>query len=446
MIKVITYGTFDLLHYGHINLLKAAKALGDYLIVGVTSENFDRARGKLLVSQSLAERMEAVKATGLVDEVIVEEYEGQKIDDIKRYGVDIFTVGSDWRGKFDYLSSFCRVVYLSRTEGVSSTDLRSKGHTLSIGVVGVSPSLRKFIEESRYTSGIEVTDLLPLTDGYELDGIDPSSIRIAEDYDALLSRVNAVYVNASPSERFFYSEKALKKGIHVLSEPPVALTARDAEALYSLADEKGVIFCEGLKTAYSLAFQRMVLLLRGGVIGKIKSVEATCTSLAKARSPWLYDKEKGGGALVEWGAYPLYAAFQILGREFCDCRFVSTKNEEGVDLYTKLWMLYPDAEATLKTGIGVKSEGSLVISGTKGYIYVPAPWWKTDYFEVRKEDIRDNRKHFYQFEGEGIRYELAEFVKSIRQNTRTALLSREDSIAIAACVERFLKDGSTYLI
>ena len=87
-----------------------------------------------------------------------------------------------------------------------------------------------------------------------------------------------------------------------------------------------------------------------------------------------------------------------------------------------------------------------MISGTKGYIYVPAPWWKTDYFEVRKEDIRDNRKHFYQFEGEGIRYELAEFVKSIRQNTRTALLSREDSIAIAACVERFLKDGSTYLI
>ena len=444
MIKVITYGTFDLLHFGHVNLLKAAKALGDYLIVGVTSENFDRARGKLLVSQSLAERMAAVKATGLVDEVIVEEYEGQKIDDIKRYGVDIFTVGSDWKGKFDYLSPYCRVVYLSRTEGVSSTDLRSKGQTLSIGVVGASPSLRKFMEESRYTSGIEITDVMPLTGS--LEGIDTANVRITDDFDTLLSRVDAIYVNAPPRDRFGYSQKALSQGIHVLSEPPVALTKDEAEALYTLAKDKDVIFCEGLKTAYSLAFQRMVLLLRGGVIGQVKSVEATCTSLAKAQSPWLYDKEAGGGALAEWGAYTLYAAFRVLGREFSDCRFITMKHDDGLDLYTKTALLYPDAEATLKTGIGVKSEGELVISGTKGYIYVPAPWWKTDYFEVRKEDIRDNRKHFYQFEGEGIRYELAEFVKSIRTGSRAALVSPEDSIAIAAVVERFFGNESIFTI
>ena len=90
MKKVITYGTYDLLHYGHIRLLERAKALGDYLIVGVTADGFDMARGKINVQQSLMERMEAVKATGIADEVIVEEYEGQKIDDILRYGVDIF--------------------------------------------------------------------------------------------------------------------------------------------------------------------------------------------------------------------------------------------------------------------------------------------------------------------------------------------------------------------
>lgn len=83
MTKVITYGTYNLLHYGHIKLLERAKALGDYLIVGVTSENYDRSRGKLLVQQSLTERIEAVKATGLADEIIIEEYDGQKIDDIK---------------------------------------------------------------------------------------------------------------------------------------------------------------------------------------------------------------------------------------------------------------------------------------------------------------------------------------------------------------------------
>lgn len=83
MTKVITYGTYNLLHYGRIKLLERAKALGDYLIVGVTSENYDRSRGKLLVQQSLTERIEAVKATGLADEIIIEEYDGQKIDDIK---------------------------------------------------------------------------------------------------------------------------------------------------------------------------------------------------------------------------------------------------------------------------------------------------------------------------------------------------------------------------
>ena len=104
MTKVITYGTYDLLHYGHIRLLARAKALGDYLIVGVTSDSFDLTRGKINAQQSLMERIEAVRATGLADEIIVEEYEGQKIDDIKRLGVDIFTVGSDWKGHFDYLN------------------------------------------------------------------------------------------------------------------------------------------------------------------------------------------------------------------------------------------------------------------------------------------------------------------------------------------------------
>lgn len=124
MVKVITYGTYDLLHYGHINLLKKAKALGDYLIVGVTADDFDKTRGKINVQQSLMERIEAVEALGIADQILVEEYEGQKIDDIKKFDVDIFTVGSDWVGKFDYLEEYCKVVYLPRTEGVSSSDLR----------------------------------------------------------------------------------------------------------------------------------------------------------------------------------------------------------------------------------------------------------------------------------------------------------------------------------
>lgn len=90
MVKVITYGAFDLLHHGHIRLLERAKSLGNYLIVGVTTDDFDKSRGKINVQQSLMERIEALRATGLADKIIVEEYEGQKIDDIRRYGAGIF--------------------------------------------------------------------------------------------------------------------------------------------------------------------------------------------------------------------------------------------------------------------------------------------------------------------------------------------------------------------
>ena len=157
MKKVITYGTYDLLHRGHIRLLERAKALGDYLIVGVTADGFDRARGKINVQQSLMERIEAVKATGIADEIIVEEYEGQKIDDIQRYGVDIFTVGSDWKGHFDYLKDYCDVVYLERTQGISSSDLRSEEKKIRLGLVGESNIVNKFEQESHYVNGLTIS-------------------------------------------------------------------------------------------------------------------------------------------------------------------------------------------------------------------------------------------------------------------------------------------------
>ena len=157
MKKVITYGTYDLLHYGHIRLLERAKALGDYLIVGVTADNFDLARGKINVQQSVMERIDAVRATGLADEIIVEEYEGQKIDDIRRKGVDVFAIGSDWQGKFDYLKEFCEVVYLERTKGVSSSELRAEKREVKIGLVGESTILNKFERESHFVNGVKIS-------------------------------------------------------------------------------------------------------------------------------------------------------------------------------------------------------------------------------------------------------------------------------------------------
>ena len=125
MRKVITYGTFDLFHRGHYNILKRAKEEGDYLVVGVTGESYDAERGKLSVQDSLATRIENVRKTGFVDQIFVEEYLGQKILDIIKYDIDVLVIGSDWKGKFDFLKEEgADVIYLPRTPQVSTTQIK----------------------------------------------------------------------------------------------------------------------------------------------------------------------------------------------------------------------------------------------------------------------------------------------------------------------------------
>ena len=161
MRKVITYGTYDLLHQGHINLLRRAKALGDYLIVGVTSDSFDRNRGKLNVRNNVLERVDAVRQTGLADQIIIEDYVGQKIDDIQHYDVDVFAIGSDWEGKFDYLREFCEVVYLPRTQGISSTALRNQTQQIvRLGIVGAGRIASRFVPEASFVSGVYLLSLI----------------------------------------------------------------------------------------------------------------------------------------------------------------------------------------------------------------------------------------------------------------------------------------------
>ena len=125
MKRVLTYGTFDLLHYGHINLLKRAKALGDYLICAVSTDDFNELKGKKAYHNYETRKM-MLEAVRYVDLVIPEEKWEQKIDDVKKYEVDIVVMGSDWAGsdRFDYLKDYCEVVYLPRTEGISTTKIK----------------------------------------------------------------------------------------------------------------------------------------------------------------------------------------------------------------------------------------------------------------------------------------------------------------------------------
>ena len=123
MRKVITYGTFDLFHVGHLNILKRAKAQGDYLVVAVSSDAFNAGKGKKAY-YSQEDRMEILKAIKYVDEVILEESWDQKIRDVKEHDIDVFVMGDDWKGKFDFLKDYCEVVYLPRTEGISSNKIK----------------------------------------------------------------------------------------------------------------------------------------------------------------------------------------------------------------------------------------------------------------------------------------------------------------------------------
>ena len=442
MVKVITYGTYDLFHYGHQRLLERAKALGDYLIVGVTSDSFDLTRGKINAQQSLMERIESVRATGLADEIIVEEYEGQKIDDIKRYGVDIFTVGSDWKGKFDYLNEYCKVVYLDRTEGVSSSEIRAEKRELKIGLVGNSALLNKFEKESHYVNGISISGVFTTDDTDLLDEI-KGNYFVTDNLNELLKVSDAVYIVSHPTKHYEQVKYALEAGKHVLCESPIAIKTAEFEELRKLADERSLVLMDSIKTAYSTAYNRMLVLAKGGKIGDIVSVDSICTSLSD-----LEKKTKRGASLDEvwnsicaWGPTAMLPIFQLLGTDYVSKQITSHLIADKFDTFTKIAFVYPHAVASLKVGKGVKSEGELIISGTKGYIYVPAPWWKTDYFEIRYENPSENKRYFYQLDGEGIRYEIVSFLKCIQTGVNYGYIEKEISRNISFVIEEFYKLG-----
>lgn len=439
MKKVITYGTYDLLHQGHINLLRRAKELGDYLIVGVTNDNFDRERGKLNVCNNVLERVEAVKATGLADKIIIEDYFGQKIDDIQKYNVDIFAIGSDWEGKFDYLGEYCKVVYLPRTEGISSTMLREeKQAAIKVGIAGCGNIAKRFVPEANYVNGVEIIGAFDCDMTMADDFVKSNSLRkMFNSFEEMLTEVDAVYIATPHLSHYAYCKQALLAKKHVLCEIPLVLEEEQARELYTIAEQQGVILMEANKTAHCPAFNHLMVMIKSGAIGEVVDIEASLSRLLPDKTRREFDPAQAGGSMYESGVYPLLPIFRLLGTEYKNLNIYS-RMENGVDIYTKGVLRYPTAVCSFKLGLGVKTEGNLVISGTKGYAYVPAPWWKTDYFELRYEDQNQNKKYFYKWDGEGLRYEIQEWMSCIvNRRFSSARLRRRESISMAGVMQQF---------
>lgn len=234
------------------------------------------------------------------------------------------------------------------------------------------------------------------------------------DIDEFLKSVDAVYIASPHGTHYEYAKTALTKKKHVLCEKPMVLRGSEAKKLYEIAEGNNIILMEAIKTAYCPGFKKLEEIVESGIIGEVADVEAAFTRLTDGKVREMTDLINGG-SFTEFGSYTMLPVFRFLGTDYREVSLSSipAKECEVLDGYTKAFFSYPKGFATAKTGLTVKSEGQLLISGTKGYILVPSPWWLTRYFEVRHEDPKQIEKYECEFEGDGLRYEFKEFYKRI---------------------------------
>jgi len=419
-------------HQGHHRLLKRAKALGDYLIVGVTDENYDRSRGKLNVIENTEQRVQSIKALDFVDKVIIEKHKKQKAEDMVKYNVDIFAIGDDWEGTFDYLNEYTHVEYLPRTKGISSTELRRDNFDIiKLGMVGLGRETKAFIKEAAHVPNLKVNRIyssdLPALKEFTKKS---ESIRYGHDnYDEFLdTSIVAVYIDTKLKEHYTLIKKAILAKKHVLCENPLALYKSELKELLTLAKKEKVLLLSAVRTAFLPAFDQLLTELDKGIIGDIKEVRATRTTLYKEKD--YPDTFMAQGATNILASYPSLLVNKVLG-ESQDITFFD-QGTEGYDVSNLIISKHKGGAIGISNvATGIKAEGDAEISGTKGYVYIPEPWWLTKKFDVRFEDENKSLTYKYEFEGDGLRYMIAEFCSLIQRGERKSeKLTPKDMIRI----------------
>lgn len=414
MRKVLTYGTFDLFHKGHYNILKRAKEQGDYLIVGVTGESYDAERGKLSVQDSLATRIENVRKTGFADEIFVEEYLGQKIHDIIKYDIDVLVVGSDWKGKFDHLNKYCEVKYLERTKNISSTQIRQENMlNYKFGIVTDDLYDADCVTEPKHVSGIHLESVYAedeslakaFCDKYELDAG-------YSDYRKFLDSVDIVYIKSSRENRYKYVKEALLNKKHVVCDAPETLDPEKETELTELAREQQVIFYHNITMMYLQAFEQLLWNAKGNLIGDLISVKC---SISKE----IYDPQKKMD-FVDLAIHPICAVIKLLGVNYDSFFHKLVRDENKKIIFGMLHFVYDQAMASIEIGCDdlLELDGSMKIIGTKGTIIVPSEWWKIGYFKVKNNKDKHFKRYSFNLEGNGFRYLVQDMLFLIR-NGRT---------------------------
>ena len=406
MKKVITYGTFDMFHNGHLNILKRARAYGDYLIVGVTGENYDLGRGKLSVHETLAERIRSVEETGLADKIIVEEYLGQKIADIRRYGVDVFVIGDDWKGKFDHLNAYCQVVYLPRTQGVSSAQIRHDTFgQYRIGVITDSSDTSEIGAECAEAACYSISGVYSENAAVAARFSRENRVPAEPTLEGLLGGSDVLFVRTAPEKRAAYIREALLQSIHVIAGAPFAVSLSEQKELLRLAEENGVLLAEDLAMPHIYIFNQLLWIARGGLIGPVRTVRAGIRDLGDPECP-----------REDLLAAVLCPVLKVLGT---DIRKITGDG-------SALTLEFADASAKIEIGEGASEV--LEISGETGTIRAGKRWWRGDYFEIERPGKPDPERYSTNYSGSGLKYVLKDLADALRTgNRRPVTLTAQES-------------------
>lgn len=427
MKKVITYGTFDMFHEGHYNILKRAKSYGDYLIVAVTGESYDIGRGKLSVRDSLATRMDNVRASGFADEIIVEEYLGQKISDIIKYGVDAFVIGDDWKGKFDHLSEYCEMIYLPRTEGISSTQIREetfdKHH---IGIVADRCDDNTLVSDAPRVAGFDVTCVFSEVPGlpeefgekYGLSGR-------YSDFDEFLKTVDIVFVNTSLADRYRFIKTALLAGKHVISDVPFTIDLEQEKELLDLSEKNGLMLMHNLKNLHTQVFIQLLWMAKAGLIGDIYRIDCSASKNDRRITQRFY----------ELAASALSTVLNIMGTEYTNIAKRVIRENDSIE-YMSMTISYPGTEVIINIGNKIRVGNKIEIVGSKGTIALGNNWWRADSFELLPVEEEEKKVFRVNYDGNGFKFLIKDMAIMMKEGrTEYRLMNRNLDLKITELLQ-----------